>query len=223
MASKRKAAMVYDTFAEVLERLGNVPPQRIRMHPWPGTATEKDVIASLDGANKRLCELVDGVLVEKAMGTREALLGGEILRVMGNFVAQKDLGVVPPADGALRLMPGLVRMPDVSFIPWENIPGEGFGDAPLAAYVPDLAVEVLSRTNTKKEIARKLRDYFLTGTRLAWVIDPRTQTAKVYTAPDELQHIDKNGRLDGGTVLPGFSLSMADLFACTTPRHKKGT
>jgi Uma2 family endonuclease len=222
MATKRKAPFVYDTFAEVLERLGDIPPERILLRPPPGTATEKDVIAALDGANKRLCELVDGVLVEKPMGTKEALLAGVIVQRIWNFVAADDLGVVLPADGALRLMPGLVRIPDVSFIPWANIPGERFSDAALASYVPDLAVEVLSRTNTKKEIARKLREYFLAGTRLAWVIDPKTQTARAYTAPDEHRVIGKNGRLDGAAVLLGFSLSMADLFACTARRRKKG-
>jgi Uma2 family endonuclease len=208
--------------AEVMERIGDVPLERIRWRPAPGTATEKDVIAALNAPNKRLCELVDGVLVEKAMGTREALLGGEILRLIGNFVVAEGLGVVLPADGALRLMPGLVRIPDVSFIPWGSIPGERFSDAALASYIPDLAVEVLSRTNTKKEIARKLRDYFLTGTRLVWAIEPRTQTAKVYTAPDECRSVGKSGRLDGGIVLPGFSISMTELFACTARRRKKG-
>jgi Uma2 family endonuclease len=222
MATKRNPPLDFDNLAEALERLGDIPPERIRWRPPPGTATEKDVIAALDAPNKRLCELVDGILVEKPMGTRESLLSGVIVQKMWNFVTPDDLGVVLPADGALRLMPGLVRIPDVSFIPWGNIPGERFSDAALASYIPDLAVEVLSKTNTKKEIARKLREYFLTGTRLAWVIDPKTQTAKIYTAPDEVRSVGKNGRLDGGVVLPGFSIAMADLLARTARRRKKG-
>jgi Uma2 family endonuclease len=211
-----------DNLAELLERLGDVPPERIRMKPPPGTATEKDVVAAAEAPRKRLCELIDGVLVEKAMGTQESLLAVVIARLVGNFVDERDLGIVLGADGMLRLMPGLVRIPDVSFIPWENIPGEKVtGDKAIESYVPDLAVEVLSRTNTKKEIDRKLRDYFLTGTCLAWVVQPRTQTATVYTSPTDIHRVTRNGVLDGGEVLPGFSLRLTDLFARTARRRKR--
>ena len=84
--------------------------------------------------------------------------------------------------------------------------------APLL--VPDLAVEVLSDSNTKAEIARKRREYFVAGTRLAWIVDPRTRTVEVYTSPDAPDAtLDQEQMLNGGTVLPGFSLSLAELFA----------
>ncbi len=62
----------FETVADVLERLGGSPPQRIRLKPPPGTATERDVIAIHDREN-RLCELVDGILVEKVMGASPAI------------------------------------------------------------------------------------------------------------------------------------------------------
>ena len=64
----------FDTAADVVRHLGGIPAQRILMHPAPGTATEKDVVALVDGDNKRLVELIDGVLVEKAMGAEASML-----------------------------------------------------------------------------------------------------------------------------------------------------
>jgi len=186
------------------------------MQPPPGTATEEDLIV----ASRPVVELVDGVLVEKAVGTREALLAGEVLRLVGNFVAEQDRGVVLPPDGMLRLEPGVVRIPDVSFIPWDRIPGGRMPDEPIASLVPDLAVEVLSEGNTRKEIDRKLREYFFAGARLAWVIDPRKQTARIYTSPTEYRHVGKGGNLEGGAVLPGFRLHLPDLFARLEQRRR---
>jgi Uma2 family endonuclease len=213
MASTARTATQFETFAELLERIGDVPPDRIRMQPPPGTATEKDVIRAMEAPRKRLCELVDGVLVEKAVGMREALLAGVILKRLWEFVGPDDLGVVLPADASLRLMPGLVRFPDVSFISWGTIGADEVPKEPVPDLAPDLAVEVISEGNTKKEMERKLRDYFVSGVRLVWLVYPKTQTAEAYTAPDEVRRVGKNQALDGGDVLSGFRLPLKDLFA----------
>jgi Uma2 family endonuclease len=222
MVSDTKNAIDVDNFAELLARIGNVPPERIGMKPPAGMATEEDVLAARLRPGKRLYELVDGVLVEKTMGTKESLLAGVVLRLLGNYVDTADLGVVLGADGMLRLMPGLVRIPDVSFIPWDRIPNEEIPDDAIAELVPDLAVEVLSKKNTRGEMDRKLRDYFLSGTRLVWMIQPKTQTARVYTSPTDSHRVGKNGSLDGGVVLPGFTLPLSELFARTRRRKSDG-
>ena len=100
------------TLADLLSRLGGVSPERVRFYPLPGTATEADVVAIEAGEN-RLCELVDGVLVEKPMGFRESLVAGWILTALNSFVMPRRLGVVSGSDGLMRLVPGLVRIPDV--------------------------------------------------------------------------------------------------------------
>lgn len=202
-----------ETLAELLDRLGNVPPDRIRMRPAPGTATEQDVVAALDAGDKRLCELVEGVLVEKPMGTREALLAGLILHRFWTFLEKEDRGKAFGADATMRLMPGLVRIPDVSFVSWERLRGSKLRKKRIADLVPDLAVEVLSEGNTPGEIRRKLRDYFLTGVRLVWLVHPDTETAEAYRAPDRKKRVARGGSLDGADVLPGFTLSLPDLFA----------
>jgi hypothetical protein len=188
-----------ENLAELLDQLGGIPPHRIRARPAPGTATEADVIAERESPARRLCELVDGVLVEKAGCTQGSLLAAVVAHWMLNHVEQNDLGIVLGADGMLRLMPGLAD--------------------PVAEYVPDLAVEVLSPSNTVGEIKRKLREYFLAGTRLAWVIQPKNQTARVYTSPSESRRISRTGSLDGAPVLPGFRVSLPDLFARTRRRR----
>jgi len=201
------------TLAELLHRLGDVPLERIRLPPAPGTARERHVLDALEAIDKRLYELVDGVLVEKAMGTKEALLAGIILHWMWNFLDKEPLGKAFGADGAMRLMPGLVRIPDVSFVSDERLHGKALRRGRIAGLVPDLAVEVLSESNTKGEMRRKLRDYFISGVRLVWFVDPKTETAEVYTAPDQKKRVGKRGVLDGEDILPGFTLSLPELFA----------
>jgi Uma2 family endonuclease len=210
-----------DTLAKLVHDLGDIPLARILSKPAPGTATEKDLVAALDAPRKRICELVDGVLVEKPMGTKEAILAGVIVQLMWNFVEKHDLGVVIPADGPLRLWLGLVRIPDVSFVSWRRWPGGEIPDQPIAAVVPDLAVEVLSKGNTKAEMDRKLGEYFKAGVRLAWLIDLKTRSACVYTSPTEHRRLSETESLDGGDVLPSFSLPLKRLFARANPRRKR--
>jgi Uma2 family endonuclease len=109
----------------------------------------------------------------------------------------------------------------VSFVSWDRLPGGVFPDDPIAKIAPDLAIEVLSRGNTKREIQLKLHDLFKAGTGLVWVIDPKTQTAEAYTAADEGFKVAKNGTLDGSTVLPGLRIALADLFAKVKRRSKR--
>src|SRR5438094_8960951 len=87
------AAAPAQTMADLLERLGGISPARVRMSPPPGTATEKDVM-EIECREDRLFELVDGVLVEKAMGFKESMLAGAILAALRAFVVPRKLGVV---------------------------------------------------------------------------------------------------------------------------------
>ncbi len=206
------------TVADVQARLGHIPPERIRTYPAPGTATEQDVLDA-EARSDRICELVDGILVEKPMASYESLLAGRIIHTLWNCLEEQDLGIVLGEAGMLRIQPGQVRVPDVSFIRWERMPGRRLPDQRIYPLAPDLAVEVLSESNTEAEMQRKLHEYFSTGTRLVWYIDPRTRTARVYTAEDQWDDLDANGALSGGEVLPGFRLSLEKLFGWAD-RHR---
>jgi Uma2 family endonuclease len=211
MTALATAPATFDTVAELLDQLGGVPPERVLMQPQPGHATEQDVLRLLDHEN-RLCELVDGVLVEKGMGQYESRVAAVLIHFLETLLDTHDLGVVYGADGTFRLMPGLVRIPDVTFVSWERLPGHKLPSEPIPDLIPNLAVEVLSVSNTKREIDRKIGEYFRVGVQLVWVIDPPTRTAEVYTAADQRIDLTEDQSLDGGAVLPGFSLSLRRLF-----------
>ena len=200
------------TIADLLHDLGGISPKRIRLRPAPGRATEKDVLR-IEAQEDRLFELIDGVLVEKVMGAKESLLAMELGYHLKSFLANKSLGVVLGEAGMLQLRPRLVRIPDVSFISWDQMPSGEFPSEPVPSLFPDLAVEVLSRGNTAGEMTLKVSEYFAAGSRLVWIIDPESQTAEVYTAPDECRHLKVTQSLDGGEVLPGFKLPLKELFA----------
>src|SRR5262249_40357242 len=129
-----------------------------------------------------------------------------------NFVRPRKLGTVLGSDGMLRLAPGLVRVPDVSFLVRGKLSRKTHRNERVPSLAADLAVEVLSRKNTKAEIARKLDEYFRAGTRLAWVVDPKTETVRVRTAPTEWVVKRVGDVLDGGDLLPGFPLPVQDIF-----------
>ncbi|HTU18893.1 MAG TPA: Uma2 family endonuclease [Gemmataceae bacterium] len=221
MATTTSKQPKFDNLAELMEQLGGIPLERILLQPPLGTATEKDVLALRDGPKRRLCELVDGVLVEKVVGTPESLFASYLGHLLWVYVEEQDLGTVLGADGMLRLFPGRVRIPDVSFISWASWPGERVSEKAIAEVVPNLAVEVLSKKNTLREMERKLRDYFQSGTAMVWLLYPKTQTAEIYTSTDEKKRIGKNQSLDGGDVLPGLSIPLKRIFSRTDPRRPR--
>ena len=78
---------------------------------------------------------------------------------------------------------------------------------------PNLAVEVLSKSNTDREMSRKLEDYFEAGVELVWFVDAVARTIRVFTSPEKFTTIKGAQTLSGGTVLPGFKVKVAEIFA----------
>ena len=190
-----------------------------RFHPALGTATEKDVVEVEDRENVS-CELIDGTLVEKALGFDESRLAWYLGGCVKVYLDQNDLGTCVGADGMMRIAPGKVRYPDLAFLVWEKFPGGVVPNDLLPDIVPDLAVEVLSKGNTKPEIARKIREYFEAGVRAVWVIDPRKRLARVYSAPGQSTLLRDDQALDGGDVLPGLIVPLGELFDSIRRRRK---
>lgn len=200
------------TLADLQQRLGGVPLDRIRFHPYPGTATKQDVI-DIDAHEDRLCELIEGVLVEKPMGLKESRLAAFVGSLLINFVRPRNLGIVTGADGTVELMPDLVRIPDVAFTSWDRMPGGKCPEDPIPLLAPNLAVEVLGSSNTSGEMKAKRADYFGAGVELVWEIDPSDRTVAVYVSQKKAKILRPGAILDGGKVLPGFTLAVKDLFA----------
>lgn len=199
------------TVADISDQFGPIPVGRIRTVPKPGFATEQDVV-DIETHEDLLFELYDGVLVEKVMGFYESFLAGLLVQYLNEFSQQHDLGIVVGADGMLKLLPGEVRIPDVSFISWDQIPDRRIPREPIPALAPTIAVEVISKGNTQKEMERKLGEYFAAGTRLVWYVYPDSRSVSVFTSPTTRVVLDENQTLDGGDVLPGFELPLSRLF-----------
>jgi hypothetical protein len=206
-----------ETLADLLDQLGGVPLSRVRMNPPPGTAT----LADMELAPKPPCELIDGTLVNVPGDCYPSMLSICVSSRILDVVHEANLGVMAGSGGGLQIANGLVRSATVSYIPWDAIPGDELLDEVFWSVCPALIVEVLSPGNTKAEIDRKLREFFAAGCKLAWVIDPATKTAKVHTSATKAKALDETGVLDGGKVLPGFQLSLAELFAVGTRKRKK--
>ncbi|HET6249059.1 MAG TPA: Uma2 family endonuclease [Tepidisphaeraceae bacterium] len=199
----------YNNAAEWVHALGDIPLERIICDPWPGTATEADLLRLVE--RDCLCELIDGTLVAKPMGLMEAIIAANLIGVLGPFVIDRALGAVSGADSTLRMAStGRIRLPDVCFFSLCRLPKTAEAVPTLS---PDLAVEVLSAGNTASEMERKLREYFASGTQLTWIIDPVSRVVAIYHRPGEpTRVIPFEGHLDGETVVPGFTMPVSDLF-----------
>jgi Uma2 family endonuclease len=206
------AKFVTRSMQDVIDRLGGIPAFRIGTDPPPGLATEADVLRHRDSEDKRIYELVNGTLVEKPMGSPESLMGGFIHAKMLLHSLEHDLGRVLPGDGFLRVVAGNVRSPDVSFFSWKTLGDDEFPADAVCPFAPDLAVEVLSPSNTELEMAVKRTELFASGTRMMWIIDPAGQSASIYTSPSRFQIISGTDYLDAQRIMPGFRIALHEIF-----------
>ena len=200
------------TWEERLHDLGNIPASRIRTDPAPGTATIGDVTRLRD-TERRLYELVDGTLVEKSMGWQESLLAGVLLQWLNNYLDLNRLGVATGADGMTRLFGDTVRGPDVAFVAWDRMPEGRIPTEAIPDLVPNFVIEVLSSSNTYAEMSRKRREYFHAGVELLWMVDHRTRTVAVFRSTQDFKVYSEEEVLDGGKVLPGWQVSISELFS----------
>ncbi len=202
---------VASSLADRLSDLGGIAADRVRLVPAPGSATIEDLIR-VNEHKETLCELVDQTLVEKAMGYEASIVAGAILEILRRFVSARRLGFVSGADGFFRLLSISVRGPDVAYVSKERLPGGKLPKEAYPAIAPDLAVEVLSPSNTKGEMSRKRVEYFHSGVRLVWIVDCVHRTVAVYTSPSSWEILAEEQTIDGGEVLPGFTASVSDFF-----------
>ena len=211
------------TLADLHRSLGEIPLERICMDPLPGTATEGDLLR-LSVKNNTLYELIDGTLVEKAMGNRASFSAGELFFYLRIYLETHKIGCLFPADGMFRFMPDTVCEPDICFIPRDRIPASGFPSRTIDDVIPTLAVESLSPSNTRKEMKLKREVYFKAGVELVWMLDPDKEIVDVYTCGSEYITLTINDTLDGGNVLPGFTIAVNAIFpAWNTPPSQGAT
>jgi len=198
---------------EFLHSLGEVSMSRVIWTPWPGTATEEDLLLLVE-RDKRLCELIDGTLVEKPMGSYESFLAGWLITYLNIFLEANPIGVVTGEAGLMRMKSERVRIPDVGFISFARLNGVDFSAERISSIAPDLAVEVFSEGNTAAEMQQKKLEYFASGTRLFWIIYPKARTVHIFEQPTDepIQILSEHDTIEGWTVVPGFKLELSKLF-----------
>jgi Uma2 family endonuclease len=173
-------------------------------------------LSHIPGEARRL-EVVKGVLRDMTpTGGLHGVIALEIGYQILHHVKQHQLGYATSAETGFTLSadPYTVRAPDVGFVARERITG------PLPQkyfpFAPDLAVEVVSPSDTAQDIRERVLDFIKAGTRLVWVVYPESKAVDVYR-PDGVQVIDIDGVLDGGDVLPGFTLALRAVFESVEP------
>jgi Uma2 family endonuclease len=204
------------TVADLAARFGHMPDHRIRRLPPLGTATEADVI-QWNEHNPSLCELVDGILVEKTVGLYESNLAYLLQQFLAAFLAKHNLGTVFGPDGMMRLRPGCIRVPDVSFVSWERLGKSLERQEAALDGGPDLAIEIISPSNTREEMQEKLSDYFEASVRQVWYVYPKPREVHVFDGPTAGSIVRSGDTLEGGSLLPGFTLPIDQLFQAQSP------
>jgi Uma2 family endonuclease len=175
------------------------------------TAEEFWEIAQLPENEGRRLELEDGVIVEMASSSQEnTVIAGLVIHFLNTFVVPNKLGYVTAPDGGFKLGQRTSRQPDAAFISktrHAKLKGNQF---PIA---PDLAVEIVS---SNEDALKKTNEYLRAGTRLVWAIYADEQNVYVFQLDEDGSLRGKtfgiDDTLDGGDVLPGFSLPVREIF-----------
>jgi Uma2 family endonuclease len=165
--------------------------------------------------NDCILELIRGEVKRMSpTGITHGVLCTEIAAELRAFVQANDLGVVCGAETGFVLErdPDTVLGADAAFISHERFTKVENPDK-FGPFAPDLAVEVMSPSNTMREMEEKAALYFGAGARAVWVFNPKKRTAAVYTSPTDVRVLGEQETLDGGEVLPGFTLELSKLFA----------
>jgi Uma2 family endonuclease len=170
--------------------------------------TEEEFMRLPDDGRKY--ELVDGEVKEAPTGVRHDEIAMRIGVLLYPFT--RGRGALCSSQAGYRMRGGNIRSPDVSFTLRERLPGgrspEGFGP-----FAPDLCIGIISPSEDREEMARKVREYFEAGAQQVWHLYPETQSAVIFTSPLETRPLSAGDQLDGGDLLPGFRCRVADLYA----------
>ena len=159
-------------------------------------------------------ELVRGELITMPPTSGEhGIRTFNITTLLGSFIRERGLGVGVGAETGFIIgrNPDTVRAPDCAFIARERVPADG---PPKEFWpgAPDLAVEVLSPSDSASEILEKIDEWIAAGTRLVWVIDPEKKTVSIYAPNRSPRKLRRDDQLSGEDVLPGFSVPIAEIF-----------
>jgi Uma2 family endonuclease len=159
-------------------------------------------------------ELHDGVIEEMPPSSYlNSMIAAQFVRLLGNYVYDNGLGTVTGADGGYRLGPRTVVIPDAAFISRERKPDTS---AKIIEGAPDLAVEVISPSESHPKVIRKVRRYLLAGTKLVLAVYADDEVINVYRLLESgelgVQTLGIEDTFEGGDAVPGFQLALRSIF-----------
>ncbi len=179
----------------------------------PPQVTPEDLLCLPDDG--RSYELLDGELRERAVSTESNYLSGEVHFYVRLFVRSGFPGWAFPHDTPFRCFaddPDRVRKPDAAFIAFSRLTAEQYRRPGFCTVVPDLVAEVISPNDLATNVEAKRDEWLDAGVRTVWIIDPLARTVRVHQADGGYAFLRETGTLAAPDVLPGFSLSVAELF-----------
>jgi Uma2 family endonuclease len=180
---------------------------------WSAPATDNAILEAL--RNDLLYEVVDNQIRElQPMGVEEGLIASKLMRILSNFTWNAGLGEVV-SEILFLLIQGkkLQRRPDLAFVSFQRWPrSRRVPSAAAWEVVPNLAIEVISPTNFANDTLEKIEDYFLSGVERVWVVYPTVAKLYDYDSPSSVRILSRDQSVEGGTALPGFRLTLSELF-----------
>jgi Uma2 family endonuclease len=160
-------------------------------------------------------EVVDGRLVMSPKNDfQHGDIASRLFLALGNHAQQHRLGLVLDSSTGFWMRNRNCRAPDISFICRQRVRALGFKPSTQSFFLgaPDLAAEILSPSKTRDEIDARLKDFFESGARLVWIVDPNAKRVEVCTSLNQRRTVSGGESLEGGDLLPGFRYPVADLF-----------
>lgn len=174
-----------------------------------GTATIEDLLRVPKNGMKH--ELVDGEIVVSPAGMRHSAVAVKIAGAILTFLEDHPIGEVYAADVGIILPDGNVRSPDVTFVSLGKLPGGQSPDT-FGAVIPDLAVEVISPSDSSRFVGEKIGEYLENGVPIVWLVDPRLKTITIYRSLQEAERLTATDTITAEPILPGFSCPISRFF-----------
>lgn len=175
----------------------------------PDPSTEVQLIPS-----DLVYEVIDGEIVGKPVGVQQSDIAALLVILLGAFVRANRLGrVFTELAFLVDRTRNRQRRPDVAFVSDARWPfRKRAPDVPAWDVVPDLAIEVISPSNSASELQDKILEYFASGVREMWIIYPGQRQLHRLQSPTQIEVLQMGQELDGGTILPGFRMHLSELF-----------
>jgi Uma2 family endonuclease len=156
-------------------------------------------------------ELVDGEIIASPSGVYSSAVATRISYLLQMYTDKNPVGLVMGADVGIRLPDGNVRSPDVSVVRMEKLPG-GKPPRSFGAFAPDLAVEVLSPSDSPRLVADKIGEYLQCGVSLVWLVDPDAKSVTIFRSLTDVRSLQSGDTITADPVLPGFSCAVERFF-----------